>query len=132
MANAKRLKQLSFSMANKAGLLSEVATAISNAKVNINSICAYESENIAYFKLTMDSPAKAKKALAKLKIWATEDDLVAVEMPNKVGQLQKVAKKISDAGLNISYVYGTTGTGRSSICMLKTSDNRTAIREINK
>jgi len=88
MARARRLKQLSFSLANKAGLLSEVATTIAGAKVNINSIYAYESENIAHFKLTMDSPAKAKKALAKLRIWTFEDDVVAVEMPNKVGELQ--------------------------------------------
>jgi len=132
MAKAKKLKQISFTMTNGPGLLSEVAAAIAGAKVNINSIFAYESENIAYFKLTMDSPAKAKKALAKLGIESKEDDVVAVEMPNKVGELQKVGKKIADAGININYIYGTTGTGRYSICILKTSDNRNAIIVINK
>jgi hypothetical protein len=132
MAKAKKLKQLSFTMPNKAGLLSEVSAAIADAKVTINSICAYEMENNAYFMLTTDSNAKAKKALAQLGTEIKEEDVVAVEMPHKAGELQKVAKKIADAGININYVYGTTGIGKSSICVFKTSDNTKAVIVINK
>lgn len=132
MAKAKRLNQLSFTIPNRTGLLSEVASAVAGAKVNINTICAYELENMACFMLTTDSYAKAKKALAKLGISGKGDDVVAVEMPNKLGELQKVGKRIADAGININYVYGTTGIGRSSICVFKTSDNKRVIREINR
>ena len=132
MAKAKKLKQLSFTMPNRAGLLSEVTVAVLGAKVNINTLCAYELENNAYFMLTVDSNAKTKKALAKLGIESKEEDVVAVEMPNRVGELEKVAKKIADAGININYIYGTTGTGKSSICVFKTSDNTKTIISINK
>ena len=132
MAKAKKLKQLSFTMPNRAGLLSEVTVAVLGAKVNINTLCAYELENNAYFMLTVDSNAKTKKALAKLGIESKEEDVVAVEMPNRVGELEKVAKKIADAGINIKYIYGTTGTGKSSICVFKTSDNTKTIISINK
>jgi len=132
MAKAKKLKQLSFTMANRAGLLSEVAAAIAGARVNIHTISAYEQEKNARFMLIVDSTAKASKTLAKLKIKAKEEDMVAVEMPNKVGELQKVSKKITDAGININYMYGTTGTGRVSTCVFKTSDNRRTISLINK
>lgn len=132
MAKAKSLKQLSFTMPNRAGLLSEITTAIVGAKVNINSICAYEKEDSAYFMLTTDSNAKAKKALAGLGPEITEEDVVAVEMPNRAGELQKVAKRIADAGININYMYGTTGTGKSAICIFKTADNKKAVRVIKK
>lgn len=132
MAKAKKLKQLSFTMPNRAGLLSEVTVAVLGAKVNINTLCAYELENNAYFMLTVDSNAKAKKALAKLGVETKEEDVVAVEMSNRVGELEKVSKKIADAGININYIYGTTGTGKSSICVFKTSDNTKAIILINK
>ncbi len=131
MAKAKKVKQLSFSMPNRAGLLSEVATAVAAAKVNIYAICAYEQEENAYFILTTDSIAKSKKALTKLKIKTKEDEVVVVEMPNKAGELQKIVEKIADAGININYMYGTTGTGRVSVCIFKTSDNRKAVRVIN-
>ncbi len=132
MAKAKKVKQLSFTMANRAGLLSEVSSALSGAKININTVCAYEMGDSAHFMLTTDGNARARKALAKLGIESKEEDVVAVEMPNKIGELEKVSKKIADAGINIVYVYGTTGTGRSSACLLQTSDNAKAIRVINK
>lgn len=132
MAKAKRIKQLSFTMPNRVGLLSEVSTAIAGAKVNINAICAYEMEDKAYFMLTTDSNAKAKKALIPLGVEVKEEDIIAVEMPNKVGELEKVAKKIANAGIDINYMYGTTGAGKSSICLFKTVDDKKAIRAINK
>ena len=132
MARAKRVKQLSFTIPNKAGLLSEIAAAVAGTKANINAICAYEQDKRAYFLLITDSNAKAKKLLDKLKIKTKEEEVVLVEMPNKIGELQKVAEKIADAGININYMYGTTGTGRSSVCVFKTSDNKKAISVMNK
>ena len=132
MAKAKKVKQISFSIRNRVGLLSEITSALASAKVNIHTISAYEQEKNARFILIVDSNSKASKTLAKLKIKAKEEDMVAVEMPNKVGELQKVSKKITDAGININYMYGTTGTGRVSTCVFKTSDNRRTISVINK
>ena len=131
MAKAKKAKQISFTIPNKKGLLSEITTAVAGTKANINAICAYEQDRRAYFLLITDSNAMAKKLLNKLKIKTTEEDIVVVEMPNKVGELQKVSEKISHAGININYMYGTTGTGRSSVCVFNTSDNGKAIRAIN-
>ena len=132
MAKAKRVKQLSFTIPNKSGLLSEITTAVAGTKANINAICAYEQDKRAYFLLITDSNAKAKKLLDKLKIKTKEEDVIVVEMPNRVGELQKVSEKIADVGININYMYGTTGTGRSSVCVFKTSDNKKAISVINK
>ena len=132
MAKAKRAKQLSFTIPNKTGLLSEITTAVAGTKANISAICAYEQDKRAYFLLITDSNAKAKKPLDKLKIKTKEEDVVVVEMPNKIGELQKVSEKIADAGINIDYMYGTTGTGRSSVCVFKTSDNKKAVGVINK
>ncbi|MEW6215176.1 MAG: ACT domain-containing protein [Nitrospirota bacterium] len=132
MAKAKKSKQLSFAMPNRVGLLSEVSTAIAGAKVNINAVHAYEIEDKAYFMLITDSNAKAKKALSPLGVEIKEEDVVTVEMPNKVGELQKVAKKIADAGIDINYMYGTTGAGKSSTCVFKTADDKKAIKVINK
>lgn len=132
MAKAKRGKEIKFTMPNKSGLLSEITTAVSGTKANISAICAYEQNKRAHFMFVTDSKAKAKKPLVKLKIKPEEEDVVLVEMQNKVGELQKVADKIADAGININYMYGTTGTGRFSVCVFKTSDNRKAVRVINK
>lgn len=132
MAKAKKVKQLSFGMSDKPGLLSEVTAAIAAAKVNISSICAYGMEGKAFFMLITDSNAKAKKALSRLGLKVDEEDVFAVEMPNKAGELQKVARKIADAGINIIYMYGTASAGKFSTCIFSSSDNTKAVKVINK
>ncbi len=132
MAKAIKTKLLSFSMKDRQGLLSEITTLLAGGKVNITAICAYAMDDTAYFDMTTESNAKAKKALAGLGVKIEEEDVIAVEMPNKVGELQKVAKAIADAGINIAYMYGTTSAGRTSTCLFSTSDNGKALKMINK
>jgi hypothetical protein len=132
MAKARKAKEISFTMPNKVGLLSEVTTAIAGAKVNITALCAYAMENSAYFMLTANSNAKAKKALAPLGAAIEERDVVEVEMPNKPGELQKVATRIADAGIDIEYMYATAGKGKTATCVFKTADDQKTIKVIRK
>lgn len=131
MAKARKVKEISFSVPNRVGLLSEVTTAIARTKVNINAICAYAMENNAFFMLTTSSHAKAKKALAALGLGMEERDVVEVEMPNKPGELHKVAKKIADADVDIAYVYATAGGGKAT-CVFHSADDPKTIKVINK
>jgi hypothetical protein len=131
MAKARKVKEIRLSMPNRVGLLSEVTTAVANAKVNINAICAYALENTAFFNLITNSNAKAKKALAPLGFGIEEKDVIQVELPNKPGELQKVAKKIADAGIDIEFMYATTAGGMAA-CVLKTADDQKAMQVIRK
>lgn len=132
MVKAKKSKQLSFEMPNKIGALAAVNTVIADAKVNISAVCAYGMGKKAYFMVLAENNAKAKKALGSLKAKVEEEDVVTVELSNKVGELEKVAKKIADAGVDILYLYGTAGKGKTSICVFKTANDNKAIKAINK
>jgi len=133
MAKAKKIKHLSFMLPDRPGLLNEVTTALANKKINISAICAYGMQGEATFMLAADSNAKAKKVLAPLGITdLKEEDVISVEMPNKAGELQKVAGRLGDAGINIFYMYGTTVLGRSATCIFATADDAQAIKLINK
>jgi hypothetical protein len=131
MAAAKKLKQLSFSLPNKVGLLAQVASALSQAKVNIEAICAYEMADKGYFRVVTDNNAKAKKVLAKMGANVEVEDVLIVGVPNKVGQLQKLAKKISDAGVDIYYAYGSPGAGKTTCLVFKTANDGKALKAIN-
>jgi hypothetical protein len=132
MAKARKVKEISFTMPNKVGLLSEVTAAIAKAKGNINAICAYGMGNAAYFMLTTNSHAKAKKALAPLGVTIEEKNVIEVVVQDKPGELQKVAKKIADAGIDIEYMYATASSGKAETCIFMTADNPKAIKVINK
>jgi hypothetical protein len=132
MAKARKVKEISFTMPNKVGLLSEITGAIAGAKVNITSLCAYAMEKKAFFMLTTDSNAKAKKTLAPLGVRIEEEDVVEVELANKSGELEKVAKRMADAGIDIEYMYATAGAGKTATCVFKTADDKKTIKVINK
>jgi hypothetical protein len=131
MAKARKVKEISFSLGDRVGLLAEVTTVLAKAKVNINALCAYGMEGNAFFMLTTNSHTKAKKALAPLGVAIEEKDVVQVEMANKPGELQKVAQRMADAGIDIEYVYATTG-GSKATCVFKSADDGTAMKVINK
>lgn len=130
MAKASKAKQINLTLPNKVGTLAKVSSAIAGAKVNINALCAWADKKKAYFCIVAERHIKAKNALTKAKIKATDEDVILVEMPNKPGEVQKVAEKIADAGIDILYAYGSAGSGRTSFCVFKTENDRKAIEAI--
>ncbi|HIC91015.1 MAG TPA: hypothetical protein EYP21_02925 [Syntrophaceae bacterium] len=130
MAKACKAKQINLATLNKVGMLAKVSSAVAGAKVNLNALCAWGDKKKAYFYMVAERHMKAKNALTKAKFKVTDEDVILVEMPNKPGEMQKVAQKIADAGINILYAYGSAGSGRTSFCIFKTENDKKAIRVI--
>ena len=129
MAKAMKLKQLSFTLPDRIGLLSEVTAFITAAKINIEAICAYGMGEEGYFMIITDNNAKAEKVISHMGAEVKTEDVIAVEVPNKVGQLQQAARKISDAGVDISYVYGSPVEQKMTL-IFKTSDDKKALKAL--
>ena len=132
MAKATKSKQLTWDTENKVGLLAEVSAVVAAAEVSITGLCAYQMNNRAYFIMMTDDNAKAKRALKKTGMQAEYEPVVMVEMPNKVGELEKVSAILAEADIDIQYTYGTAGSKRSTFCVFKTDQDAKAIRVINK
>ena len=117
---------------NKVGQLAAVCEPIARANVSIEALCARESGENAEFMLVTENNAKAKKALASLGAEIRETEVIGLELPNKAGKLAEAARKLAEAGVNIRSVWGSAFSGRSAVCVLMTSDDRTAIRILGK
>jgi len=130
MAKASKAKQINLTLPNEVGTLAKVGSVIAGAKVNINAICAWGDKENAYFYMVVDRHIKAKNALTKAKFKVTDEDVILVEMPNRPGEMQKVAEKMAGAGIDISYNYGSAGSGRTSFCVFKTDNDKKAIKVI--
>jgi hypothetical protein len=129
MTKAMKLKQLSFTLPDRIGLLSEVAAFITAAKINIEAICAYGMGDEGRFMIITDNSAKAKKVLSQMGAEVKSEDVIAVEVPNKIGQLQQTARKISDAGIDIAYVYGSPVRQKMTL-IFKTADDKKALKAL--
>jgi hypothetical protein len=131
MPKVLKLNQLSFMLPDKIGLLSEVTAFITAAKINIEAICAYSMGEEGFFMIITDNNTKAQKVISQMGAEVNSEDVIAVELPNKVGQLQQVAKKISDADVDISYVYGSPVKPKM-ILIFKTADDKKVLKALAK
>ena len=131
MAKARKIIQLSFSLPNRIGLLSELSSFLTAAKVNIEAICAYGMGDEGYFMIVTDNNSKAKKVISQMGAEVKVEDVLAAEVPNKVGQLREVAKKISDSGVDVHYVYGSPVKGKMTL-IFKTADDKRVLKALKK
>lgn len=132
MAKATAVKLLGFTLPNKIGQLAAVAELLGKADVNVMAIRAAEAGSNADCTLAVKNAAKAKKALTPLGVEVKEMDALCIEMPNKAGRLEKVAKKLAAAGVNVHSAWGTAFTGKTACCIFVTSDDKKALAALKK
>ena len=133
MAKARKGKELAVLVPNRIGLLEEISSALAKARINILSISGYIlGDDQANLLMMVDKHAAAKKVLNRLSGFrVAEDSVVCLELPNKPGEIAKVAAKIRGAGIDINYLYGTA-SGRTSVVVMKTRDDAKALKIARK
>jgi hypothetical protein len=132
MAKAIKVKQLLFSLPNNVGLLMEITGVLAKAKINVEAICAYAWEELdASFMMVTDNNTKAKKVLSKMGAKVELEEVLALEVPNKVGELNKATKKIAFAGIDIYYLYGSPAKGKMTL-IFKTENDKKALKALAK
>ncbi len=124
-------KEIIFTGENKIGELEEIARIIKDNGVNIRAISAWAVNGKAVFRLLTSDNAKTKELLL-VKGKVEEREIVIVEMPDEVGQLQLLAFKLKGNGLDLDYIYGTTyEPGKSAVIIFSANDNEKALRIIS-
>jgi len=132
MAKVKSVTLLSFTLPNKIGQLAAVAEALGAANVNITALRATDVGSNAEFLVGVKNPNKALKALAPLSADVKQAEALCIEVPNKAGRLQKVAKKLAAAGVNIQSSWSTAFTGKTASCIMVTADDKKARAALKK
>ena len=111
--------QLTVVLENKPGQLAKMAAVLKKAKVNIQAISVVDSVDTGVIRMVVDSPAKARQALARAKMTVTQQLVLVADLPNEPGALQGLAAKLSAAGVNINYIYGSvTKKGSEGLLVL--------------
>lgn len=118
-----RVKQLSVSLENKPGRLAHVCRCLADRKVNIIALSVVETSEQGIVRMIVDKPAKAAEVLKKSPMTFTEKEVLMVELPNTVGALAKATEKMAAHRVNISYVYGSAGTGRGKAALVISTPN---------
>ncbi len=130
MAKVQMRKELWFETPHTPGQLAKVCEICGNAGVNIDAIVVYENEGKALFMMCTSDNAKAIEALEAMGRMVRETEVIIVDVENTPGKLAEVAKKIGDAGINLEYVYGSTGARGQTAFVVINSDNNEKVMEL--
>ena len=118
-------KDLTVSLEDRPGTLADMGEALGKAGINIEGVCAMTAEGRGIIHILVADTATARQTLeaAGIKVEG-ETDVVVVDVggQDKPGTLGAMARKLANAGVNVSLVYIAMG-GRGVIA---TSDNADA------
>jgi len=81
--------------------------------------------------IVTDNNAKAKKVISQMGAEVKVEEVIAVEMPNKVGQMRASGKADLGCRVDIDYVYGSPVQGKMTV-IFKTADDKKALKALTK
>ncbi len=117
------IKQLSIFLENRKGRLREVTQVLAEANVNIRALALAESAEFGILRLVVDNPEKARSVLSSSGFTVKEQEVFAVEVPDKPGGFYQVVKLLADADINIDYTYAFVGGKDKAILIFKVPDD---------
>lgn len=96
---------------NRPGELARVATAISDAGVNLSAATCLGDGARAELHILVPHAEPVRRALAITNQAITaEREVVVVEVRDEPGQLAALARKVGEAGINLDLLYVATGS----------------------
>ena len=86
---------------DRVGLIADVARALADAAVNIESLDTERTGEQGIITLTTDDTDLALHALKEAEFRAVTDDSLIFRLPDQPGSLARVAERFKEAGVNI-------------------------------
>ncbi|MDP9267335.1 MAG: ACT domain-containing protein [Acidobacteriota bacterium] len=107
-----RVTQLRVQAPHLPGTLAQICTELAKVAVNINGIMA-APEQPEGIRLLATPLATARKTLDQLGFAYKEEEAIAVRVNDRPGALGRVTRKLADAGINVTYAYGSIVKGEA-------------------
>ena len=100
-----QVEQISVFLENKTGRLAEVTRCLAVAYVNIRALSLADTSDFGILRLIVNDPAKAKNALRESGFTVGVNTVVAVEVPDHPGGLDKILTLLEESEVNVEYMY---------------------------
>ncbi|NLV20997.1 MAG: ACT domain-containing protein [Syntrophomonadaceae bacterium] len=120
-------KQLSVFLENKAGRLAKVTRILGEAGINIRALSIADTSDFGILRIIVNDPPTAYTILKDAGFTVSETEVIAVRVQDTPGGLATVLEQMSDANLNIEYMYAFLGTSENdALVIFKIEDNKKA------
>lgn len=121
------IKQLSVFIENKFGRLSAVTDVLKNNNIDINALSLADTSDFGILRLVVDKPEEAAVALTEHGVTVKCTDVIAAAMDDRPGGLASILSCLTDAHVNIEYMYAFMGkTDGKAWTVMRVDDNEKA------
>lgn len=117
------IQQLSVFVLNEIGSISKVTTVLKENKINLKAVASFDSPEFGILRIVVDEPVKAKELLSKEGFAVKVSEVIAVELEDKPGDLDRMLNTIAKAELSVNYIYSFVLRNQKAPLMVMNTDN---------
>lgn len=123
--------QLSIFLENKTGRLNDVTKVLSKAGVNMRAFSVADNSDFGILRLLVDDTEKAKQVLKENGFAVSTTNVIALNISNTAGTLDKILDLLAQAKVYIEYMYAFSDGERASVA-IKPDDMNAALDTLAK
>ncbi len=127
-----KVKQISIFLENRAGRLDTVAKLLGENEINIRALSLADTSDFGILRLIVDKPDRATEVLKYYNFTLSQTDVVAVEVPDTPGGLASVLDVLSNAKVNVEYMYAFVEKATEKAALVFRFDDVDAAIEVLK
>jgi len=126
------VKQISVSLENVPGKLSEMSDYLGENGINIIGISVADTADISAIRFVASDPEKAANVLKTHGYSIKITEVLAVEAPNHPGGLNAVLKPLKEISINVNYLYTCLVRGEKTVLIVGVDKMEEAIQVLRK
>lgn len=127
------IKQITVTLPNKPGKLSEISDLMGSEGLNIRAILVDHHNDTSVLRYIVEDPEKAGNLLRSRGYDFQIDEVLAVEVPDHPGGLGAVLRPLREHNINVDYMYPAIGRyGLNAILIMGVSNKDEAIRVLKQ
>ncbi len=128
-----KVEQISIFLENKPGALTDVARILGEGGVNIRALSLADTKDFGILRLIVNDNEKAKAILGAKGFTVRKTEVVAVEVPDRPGGLADILMILSEAKVNVEYLYAfVQQTGENAIIIFRFDETDRAISVLSE
>lgn len=117
------IKQISIFIENRPEALCELTEVLANNNVNMKALSIADTSDFGIARIITDNSEEVTEMLKSQDYIVKVTGVIAIEIPDESGSLNKILKLLAQNGRNVEYMYGFTGRKTNSACMIIRSTN---------
>jgi hypothetical protein len=126
------VKQISVSLENVPGKLSEVADYLEKNRINLIALNVADTAEMSTVRFIADAPEKAVNVLKTHGYSVGVTEVLAVGTPHHPGGLHAVLKALKEQNVNVLYLYACLGAAEETILIVGVDKMEEAVKVLEK